>query len=277
MESRRDLSIVFKKLSVTINILPFYGYLDDGYVLLNRLSKNSRKFWEDYREACFVALNSYKKVKEINGPDDIKFFNEYNEAYNIFKWGNVCINRDLLPAFNTMLSKISKNDSFTFDSIEIKVFPDFDIGKAVVERIEELDMDISRIFLVTGATSKLRFELPFLNPLEFLETDTNDPFAVIGDRLDSIHVKSPRILVRVEEMDLNSNVGDLNPSEELKESVTTFDFDQPEVFCPEPVFMIRDMKAAFPLLETVNFLYIPIDVDMKTFRKHSVFILGLMQ
>lgn len=91
------ISKIFNRFSLTCNVLPYFGYLDQSYKLMVQLNKHSRARWQDYEEEfCLNLLDdrrrklslcfSYSdKLLDWKLKDIIKFLKKYPIVYKIFK------------------------------------------------------------------------------------------------------------------------------------------------------------------------------------------------
>lgn len=104
----------------------------------------------------------------------------------MFNFKRIDVPPDFGCDFIDFLDTIQDSSLFTFDSIHLKVFLDFEIGEMVMQRIVKMNINLSKVFPQCGPTSELRFNLPFMNPFELLDDTTDDPFSLIASKVKEI-------------------------------------------------------------------------------------------
>ena len=122
----------------------------------------------------------------MNSKQEIKLLVKHPLNYALFNFRQIDIPPDFGLDFLDFLDTVQDSSLFTFDSIHLKVFLDFEIGEMIMQRIMKMNVKMSKVFPQCGPTSELRFSLPFMNPYELLDDTTSNPYSLISSKIKDI-------------------------------------------------------------------------------------------
>eukprot|EP00345_Euplotes_harpa_P013600 CAMPEP_0168351382 /NCGR_PEP_ID=MMETSP0213-20121227/21827_1 /TAXON_ID=151035 /ORGANISM="Euplotes harpa, Strain FSP1.4" /LENGTH=266 /DNA_ID=CAMNT_0008362201 /DNA_START=219 /DNA_END=1015 /DNA_ORIENTATION=- len=207
----------------------------------------------------------------------MEVFVKHKQLYTMHTFGRIDVPPALGVPFMRFLDMIENPKLFTFESINLKIFLNFEIGKKVMERIEKMNIDISKVFPHCGPTSELRFQLPFMNPFELLDDTTSNPFKILATKIKEVKSKIPKIVIRVsDDMSLNSKMCDLEIQDDVALTVKCIEFDTVHEFRTENEPMLEYLKKYFPNLQEILFTNIKIDLGFKHIDKHRLFLQNML-